>query len=169
MLQEVQLRRRRHAHPGRLSLRDFGALLCPVECPEQQALQCGCDREARSRLYLLRHAERCPGCGVHVQRHGEASACPEVSCPLCRRSFRCTKTGEHGREVQSLSVQARQQLGRAVAQQAQAAEELEKDRQRLARLLGENATVLSDVFSFLAQGRQSFSLPDLRLSLREMR
>ena len=158
----MQLRRRRDATPGRLSLRDFGVLLCSEGSQELEALQCGCDLEARTRLYLLQHAERCPHCGVHVQRDADAATCPEVSCPLCRSSFRCTRLA-CGPEVRGLSVPARQQLCRALAAAAAAALELERDRHRLAQLLGDNATVLSDVFGFLSQGRQGFTLPDLRL------
>jgi len=169
MLQEVQLRRRYESSlPGRLSVREFGVLIYPVDSREYLALRpCTSDNEAKTQLYLLQHAEPCPKCGIYIQRDFEASGCPEVSCLKCRTSFRCTRVGA-GHEIRGLSVQARQQLCRIISAGAHAAEELEKDRLRLSQLLGHDATVLSDVFSFLSQGRQSFTLPDLRRALTHL-
>ncbi|CAE7030357.1 unnamed protein product, partial [Symbiodinium sp. CCMP2456] len=63
---------------------------------------------------------------------------------------------------------ARGQLHRTITAAAVAAEELEKDRLRLAQFLGHDITALSDVFSFLAQGRQGFTLPDFRRALTHL-
>lgn len=169
MVQEVQLRRRYESSlPGRFSVREFGVLIYPFDSKEYFALRaCTSDDDAKSQLYLLQHSEPCPKCGIRVQRDFEASACPEVSCPKCRTAFRCVRVGA-GHEIRGLSVQARQQLCRVISAAAQAAEELEKDRLRLSQLLGHDATVLSDVFSFLSQGRQSFTLPDLRRALTHL-
>ncbi|CAK9034116.1 unnamed protein product [Durusdinium trenchii] len=124
LVQEVQLRKRYDSClPGRLSLREFAVLIFPSDSKEYQVLRpCSSDNEAKDFLYLLQHSEACPKCGVHIQRDFEASACPEVSCPICRTSFRCTRVGA-GTDVRGLSVQARQQLCRIICAAARAAED----------------------------------------------
>ncbi|CAJ1406768.1 unnamed protein product [Effrenium voratum] len=171
MIQEVQLRRRAAPAvlPGRLSLREFGVLIYPVDSEEYEALRsCSSDAEAKSELYVLQHSEPCPSCGCRVQRDTDASGCPEVPCPRCRTVFRCTRQATSDDFAVRLSVQARQQLYRIISAAAHASEELEKDRLRLAQLLGHDITALSDVFTFLAQGRQRFTLPDLRRALAHL-
>eukprot|EP00913_Durusdinium_trenchii_P026073 g24460.t1 len=160
LVQEVQLRKRYDSClPGRLSLREFAVLIFPSDSKEYQVLRpCSSDNEAKDFLYLLQHSEACPKCGVHIQRDFEASACPEVSCPICRTSFRCTRA----------QIFAQAQMFGAFRCRPDSNSELERDRLRLAQLLGHDATVLSDVFSFLAQGRRSFTLPDLRRALSHL-
>jgi len=180
MLQEIQLRRRYDQlnYPGRLSMREFGALIFPLGSPEYKVTHAATsDVQAKSELYLMQNSDKCPNpkCGVRVQRDSDSSGCPEVECPLCCTPFLCTKVVGDRTAIRSgwddetgstrLSVAARQQLHRAIAAQAHAADELEKDRLRLAQLLGYDATGLSDVFNFVAQGRTSFSLADLRRTL----
>jgi len=177
MVQEVQLRRRcdETSHPGRLSLREFGVLMYPVDSKEYEALgRCPNDIEAKSVLYVLQNSETCPTCGLRVQRDSDATNCPEVQCPSCGTIFRCTVVSstssgwEDETGASRLSVQARGQLHRTITAAAVAAEELEKDRLRLAQFLGHDITALSDVFSFLAQGRQGFTLPDFRRALTHL-
>ncbi|CAE7476687.1 unnamed protein product [Symbiodinium natans] len=177
LVQEVQLRRRYGdtSHPGRLSLREFGVLAYPLDSKEYEALgTCRTDVEAKSVLYVLQNSETCPTCGLRVQRESDSTSCPEVQCPMCRTVFRCIIVGsssagwEDDTGASRLSVQARQQLHRTIAAAASAAEELEKDRLRLSQFIGHDITALSDVFNFLAQGRQSFTLPDFRRALTHL-
>jgi len=181
LVQEIQLRRRydQIVAPGRLGFREFGTLIFRQGSKEYEALRKCCnDAEAKSTLYLLSNSEPCPGCGLRVQRDSESAGCPEVTCPKCKTSFRALcvvgdrtairQSFEDESGASRLSVEARSQLHRTIAAAAQAAEELEKDRFRLAQLLGYDATALSDVFNFVAQGRSNFTLPDLRRALTHM-
>lgn len=189
LIQELQLRRcypkltdhSKHVYPGRLSFREFASLVFPVGSKEYEALrECTFDVDAKTILYLVQNSTPCPNpnCGHSFQRASESSKCPEVECPHCRTLVRCLHVAGDKSSLRDawsdetgatrLSTAARQKLYRLIVAAANAAEELEKDRIRLATLLGYDATALSDVFSFLAQGRSKFTLADLRRSLSHL-
>jgi len=189
LIQELQLRRcypkltdhSKHVYPGRLSFREFASLVFPVGSKEYEALrECAFDVDAKTILYLVQNSTPCPNpnCGHSFQRASESSKCPEVECPHCRTLVRCLHVAGDKSSLRDawsdetgatrLSTAARQKLYRLIVAAANAAEELEKDRIRLATLLGYDATALSDVFSFLAQGRSKFTLADLRRSLSHL-
>eukprot|EP00930_Biecheleria_cincta_P020242 TRINITY_DN15266_c0_g1_i1.p1 TRINITY_DN15266_c0_g1~~TRINITY_DN15266_c0_g1_i1.p1 ORF type:complete len:1254 (-),score=117.23 TRINITY_DN15266_c0_g1_i1:37-3798(-) len=178
LIQEIQLRRcySQQAYPGRLSFREFASLIFPIGSKEYEALRaCVSDTDAKSILYLVQNSTLCPKCGYSLQRASDSRACPEVECANCRTTVTCLHVAGDKSSLRDgwsdesgatrLSVDARQTLHRFIVAAANSAEELEKDRIRLATLLGYDATALSDVFNFLAQGRSKFTLADLRRSL----
>jgi len=167
---EVRMRRPQQddfAIPGRLNLRDIGILVFPVGSQEHEAM-CAAksDGEAKSILYLLSHSEPCPTCGMRVQRSADSAGCPNVTCPVCGTSFRCFCVVGDSRsstpEEELLPAASRYQLHRLVSTSAHAADELERDRKKLAHVLAVDMCALSDVFSIIAGGRLSFSPSDLR-------
>jgi len=178
LVHEVQLRRRydQVVLPGRLSLREVGALVFPVGSREYEAVgSATSDAEAKSMLYLLRYSEPCPGCGVRVQRDADAAGCPSVVCPICGTPFRCfcimgdacagdpqDPTGEA-----PLSPSTRYRLYRLVSAAARAAHDIEFDRKILSLMQGFDVRALSDIFGHIAGGQLSFAATDLRRVLAE--
>eukprot|EP00933_Yihiella_yeosuensis_P041089 TRINITY_DN35531_c0_g1_i1.p1 TRINITY_DN35531_c0_g1~~TRINITY_DN35531_c0_g1_i1.p1 ORF type:complete len:195 (-),score=33.24 TRINITY_DN35531_c0_g1_i1:59-643(-) len=137
------------------------------------------DAEAKTKLYLLKHgssfkiARTCPRCGETCQREA-GSVGDNVTCLRCGASVRCRQADEkdaayrmYDEEIvgSAISTTCRHQLFRVITAAANAADELENDRTRLGQLVGFDATALSDTFSYVAQGRKTFTLPDLRRSV----
>jgi len=75
---------------GQLTFRELALLLVPFGGREFEALlDTSSDQEARSALYILRSSEPCPKCRYRIQRSGDCSGCPIVTCPICDHAFRC--------------------------------------------------------------------------------
>ncbi|CAE8717025.1 unnamed protein product, partial [Polarella glacialis] len=178
MVHEVQLRRKfaGATQPGRVSVREFGTMIFPAGSKEHRAA-CGAasDAEAKSALYLTQNSVQCPKCGLHAQRDTNSAGCPMVKCLKCLASFECQVVVTDRGSIRNgwsdeagasrLSSSSRDQLHRLIATAAHSAGDLENDRIRLSQLLGYDATCLSDVFSFISQGRTSFTLADLRRAM----
>jgi len=191
LVREAQLRRSYDAGvvPGRFSFRDLAVVMLPAEQKElDSVLGTANDSEARSVLYLLRHSEPCPRCGIRVQRDAEAAGCPSVTCPICGTLFRCFcvmgdrhtrprrgsygavsfADGSCGGEGQ-LSRHGRHQLFRFLAVAARVAEDLDLDRRGLAtKPAACDLASLGDAFAALAAGRASFVEADLRWAFNEL-
>lgn len=175
LIHEVLLRRPRDASlfPGRLNLRELAMLVLPVATQEQEAaLAASSDAELRSILYVLRHSEPCPRCSIRVQRDADSAGCPSVTCPVCGAVFRCfVVVGDiyNGVFAESapLPVATQYQLFRLLDTAARLADELEQGRKRLQLILnGEGGLgMLSTAFAYIADGRQSFLMGDLRRAL----
>lgn len=186
LARETQLRRcyDQDSAPGRLSLRDLAILVLPANSEAFEAVcAAASDSEARSALYLLRHSEACPRCGVRVQRDGDAAGCPNVTCPICNATFHCfcvvgdrDKRWFHqgGEAEMTLTPNGKYQVHRLICTAARIAEDLDLDRRGLARHLpGESCdlAVLSEAFNVLARDRPAaagFSQPDLRRAFAEL-
>lgn len=175
LAREAQLRRPydKWALLGRLSLRDLAALVLPVDSDAHEVVQgTSSDDEARSALYLLRHSEACPRCGVRVQRDGDSAGCPNVTCPFCHTTFRCfcvvgdrDKRWFHqgGGSEHMLTPNGKYQLHRLICAAACIAEELDRGRRALSTQLGaSDLGALGEAFSVLAGGRSGFVMQDLQ-------
>eukprot|EP00927_Polykrikos_kofoidii_P065033 TRINITY_DN60831_c0_g1_i1.p1 TRINITY_DN60831_c0_g1~~TRINITY_DN60831_c0_g1_i1.p1 ORF type:complete len:828 (-),score=132.71 TRINITY_DN60831_c0_g1_i1:120-2603(-) len=175
LVHELQLRqpRARVVVPGRISLRELATLVLPLGSPElKHVREAPSDDEAKSVLYLLRHSEPCPQCGLRAQRSAECAGCPIVSCPACRTHFQChCVVGDFGSEALAmsdgqLSVTEQYHVYRMVDTAARAAELMERERKQLATE-GYDLSALSDVFNYLADGLLHFRLADLRRALAD--
>jgi len=170
LVHEVQIRRPRDFNTlaSRLSFRELGGLLLKMGTEEHEAMiTASSDEEARSISYLLRNSQPCPGCGMRVQRDAECAGCPSVTCSMCGTSFRCFAVlGDVPRYTPPLSVSVQYHLYRLLDTAASAALELENTRKQLAALpIGDVLCTLSAVFTHMADGRLSMSVPDLRRAL----
>jgi len=157
--------------PGRLDLCDLGVLIYPSGSQEYDALRvAGSDDEAKSILYLLRHSDPCPGCGMRAQRNADAAGCPSVTCPACGAAFRCFSVVRDGAslsapEAEPVPAAARHQLHRLLSSTARLADAMETDRRRLAQRLTSFGCSLGGVFSAIAGGRSVLGAADLRRAL----
>lgn len=169
LVHELQLRTPRDNSPipGHLSMRSVGILIFPVQSKEFEiVVNARTDHDAMSELYLHRRAESCPGCGVRVQRDTDAASCPDVECPLCNTKFQCHVVESDGVvhwEEHAVPNSVQFHVHRLLDVAARAAEEFEKGRKKLASFSRRDVLrTLSDVFSFIAEGRLSFTMADLR-------
>lgn len=167
---ELQLRVPSHgpSTPGHLSMRGLAGLIFPVHSKEYEyMLHAANDHDLLSELHLHRYAEPCPGCGVRVQRDADAAGCPNVTCPVCQTSFRCYAIMGDGNlhqwEDHTVPSSVQNNLHKLVDLAASAADDLDTDRKQLAMLPQEDILgALSDAFSFISEGRLSFTVKDLR-------
>lgn len=172
-IHEVQLHRLpdRVSIPGRLNLRELGSLVLPAGSTEHEAVCAAVsDAEALSILYLLKHSEPCPRCGIRIQRDADSTGCPSVTCPVCRTSFRCFITmGDYSyyeNGLAKLPIGVQYSLYRLLDVAAHAAEEVEHARKQISFLPGSDVLGhLSDAFSYIADGRRAFLMGDLRRAL----
>lgn len=181
LVRESQLRRPydQWSLAGRLSLRDLAGLVLPVDSEEFEAVSASStDEEARSALYLLRHSEACPNCGIRIQRDGDAAGCPNVTCPLCGTVFRCfcvvgdrdKRWFHQGGGIELvLMPNGKYQLHRLICVAAQIAEELDRGRRALLTQPGGcDLGTLGEAFNALAGGRPGFSLQDLHSAMLQL-
>jgi len=160
-----------------LSLRDLCLLLCPADSPERAAAQgASSDDDLRSALYLLRNSEPCPTCTARVQRDADAAGCPNVTCPICRTTFRCfcvvgdPPVGTFACEFRptALSMPARVRVSALLRALANVAEDAERERRKLAMLASydghgwADGCGLADVFNFFAGTQAGFAFGDLQ-------
>lgn len=146
-------------------MRDLCLLLCPADSPERAAAQgASSDDDLRSALYLLRNSEPCPTCTARVQRDADAAGCPNVTCPICRTTFRCfcvvgdPPVGTFACEFRptALSMPARVRVSALLRALANVAEDAERERRKLAMLASydghgwADGCGLADVFNFFA-------------------
>lgn len=172
LVKEVQLRHpagSMHISPNRLSLRELGTLLLPMETQaHDEVVIASSDAEALSVLYVLRNSEPCPGCGARIQRDADATGCPMVSCPLCGTTFQCNFAVSLVGLEEPCSVSAPTQfhLFKLLDIAAQASAEIEKMREQVALLMQRNVTAtLTDAFASISGERPSFTSEDLQRAL----
>lgn len=143
LVNEVLLRRPREtvAVPGRLTLRQLGTLVLPMGSQEYEAcLAAYTDEELRSILYLLRKPTE--------QEIRQIELVPELS----------PRNGTGGTQYQ---------LFRLIESAVCAADELETGRKDLQRWSASDGAMgmLSSVFAYIADGRLSFLMGDLRRAM----
>lgn len=178
-IHEIQLRRLldRGSTPGRLNLRELGSMVLPVGAMEHEAVCAAVsDAEALSILYLLKHSEPCPRCGIRVQRDADSTGCPSVTCPVCATTFRCYALmgdpygygyGAYASPSNApLAVGVQYSLFRLLDVAAHTAEEIERARKQISFLPGSDLLGhLSEAFAYIADGRRNFLMGDLRRAL----
>jgi len=171
MIHELQLRSRRDmvGVPGRLSLREFGALILPIDSKDFVDIQyASSDAEARSILYLNRNSDVCPRCGIHVQRNGDCAGCPTIVCTVCGATFMCYKVVSDyacgpGKDMEMpLTATSQYLVYRLLDTVARLSVDLDNDRKQLFSHTGFDLSALSDVFNDLADRRMSIGVSDLR-------
>jgi hypothetical protein len=172
LVQDVLLRRPPDiaAVRGHLNLRDLGCLVLLTGSEEHEAcLAASSDAELRSILYLLRHSQACPGCGIRIQRDADSAGCPSVTCAYCGTTFRCfVVVGDSNdgaaAENAPLPVAAQYHLFRLLDIAARVADEIERERTQLQIMsLGETGVgMLSTAFAYIGESRLSFLMGDLR-------
>jgi len=165
---------------GQLSLREVGVLMHKKGTQEHQAMDASTtDEEAQSSLYVQRFTEPCPGCGIRIQRDADAAGCPNVTCPVCRKSFQCyTLMGDVDARGQphpvtdtghlfnaSLPNTVQHDIYRIIEVSAGAADEVEGLRKQLTLTRSEH--MLSDTFAAISGGKHCFTFIDLRKVLFE--
>jgi len=164
---------------GQLSLREVGMLIRNKGTLDHEALDSSTsDQEARSNLYLMRYSAACPDCGFRIQRDADAVGCPNVMCPVCRKTFQCTVVmgdRDHNgiiREITdtdhlfytALSTDEQQRVYRIIEASALAADEMEMLRKQLSL---ERSAYFFDAFTAISGGKNFFTFVDLRRALFE--
>lgn len=173
LIREVQNRRRHDPNrgPARLSLRELAVLLYRQGVPEHQILEgCISDEEARGALSALRCTEACPGCSARIQRDGDATDCPNVTCPFCGKAFQCfTVADASHKHVDNLELPpyVQQSICQVLKASADAAEEIEGLRKQL--VLGYSNRIIDDTFYALSEGKSVMTYVDLRRALYRWR
>mmetsp|Transcript_146577 Transcript_146577/g.408363 ORF Transcript_146577/g.408363 Transcript_146577/m.408363 type:complete len:644 (-) Transcript_146577:209-2140(-) len=177
LIREIQNGRYHDANfvRGQLSLREVGALVHRKGTIEHEAMDASTtDHDAKSSLYIMRFTEPCPGCGSRIQRDADATGCPNVTCPVCHRSFQCyTLMGDIGAGGQphpvtdtdhlfhaTLPSTVQQDLFRIIEAHATAADEIEGLRKQL--MLTHADSLLTDTFNAISGGKHFFTFVDLR-------
>lgn len=161
---------------GQLSLREVGVLVHKRGTLEHEAMDGSSqDHEARSSLYVMRYTEACPGCGLRIQRDADATGCPNVTCPSCRKTFQCfTTMGDThviGRGIDnptntdhmfqvSLPMSVQQDVYRIIEASANSADEIEGLRKQLT--LAHSPHLVGDAFNLISGGKKFFTFVDLR-------
>lgn len=144
---------------GRLSLREFAALVYPRQSKELEAIaMTSSDDEARNVIYVTRRSCPCPVCGIRCQRDADCAGCPSIMCPMCGTSFDCfvvVSDREAGYEG-SFSATDAMQLQRFLDFAACTATEQERDRREVWSFT-DGGRQLSEAFRHLAGGCHSIS------------
>lgn len=167
LVHEIQLRRPRDytVISSRLSFRELGSFLLKLGTTEHEVMASSAnDDEARSMSYLLQNSEPCPRCGVRIQRDADAAGCPSVTCTMCGTAFRCyTVQSDFPKRIPPPSVTGQYQVYRLLDEAAKAAVDMESARKQLASNANSDILcTLSTVFTHIAGGRMSMSIPELR-------
>jgi len=164
---------------GQLSLREVGVLIHTKGTLDHEALDSSTsDQEARSNLYVMRYTEACPGCGFRIQRDADAAGCPNVTCPICRKTFHCTTVmgdRDHNgiiRDISdtdhlfytALSTDEQAIVCRIIEASAMAADEMEGLRKQLSLA---HSPYFANVFNAISGGKNFFTFVDLRRALFE--
>jgi len=169
LVHELQLRsRNKSACAGHLTMCSLGLLLFPMHSKEFEiVMRAGSDQEALSEIHVHKFSEPCPGCSIRVQRDGDSTGCPSVTCPVCNTSFQCHTVMGDGDirqwEEHRVPHSVQYQLHRLIDIAAVAADELECGRKKLSFLPKQNLmSTLSAAFAHIANDRSSFVMADLR-------
>jgi len=164
---------------GQLSLREVGVIIHNKGTLDHEALDSSTsDQEARSNLYVMRYTEPCPGCGFRIQRDADAAGCPNVMCPVCRKTFHCTVVmgdRDHNGVIRditdtdhlfytALSSDEQALVYRIIEASAMAADEMETLRKQVSLV---HSGYFVDVFNAISGGKNFFTFVDLRRALFE--